>query len=81
MILTLGGLLLLVFLTLWLLRKLTQGRIGSFGTQKKIKILEKRPLSHKTMLYLLELDGKQVFISESQLEVKSLLNLSEVELD
>ena len=80
MILTLGGLLFLVFFTLWALRKLTHGKVGSFGSQKKIKILEKRPLSPKTVLYLIELDGKQVFISESQLEVRSLLNLSETEL-
>lgn len=80
MILTLGGLLLLVFLTLWALRKISHGRVGNFGSQKKIKIIEKRPLSPKTVLYLLELDGKQVFISESQLEVRSILNLSESEL-
>jgi flagellar protein FliO/FliZ len=80
MLLTLGGLLFLVFATLWALRKLSHGRIGNFGAQKRIKLLEKRPLSPKTMLYLVEIDGKQVFVSESQLEVRSLLNLSEMEL-
>ena len=35
MILTLGGLLLLVFFTLWALRKLSHGRVGGFGSQKK----------------------------------------------
>lgn len=74
MILTLGGLLVLVFLTLWLLRKFSQGRMGGFGSTKKIRILEKKPLSPKTILYLVELDGKPVFISESQLEVKILLS-------
>ncbi|MBX9923784.1 MAG: flagellar biosynthetic protein FliO [Rhabdochlamydiaceae bacterium] len=80
MILTLGGLLVLVFLTLWLLRKFSQGRIGGFGSTKKIKILEKKPLSPKTVLYLVELDGKQVFIAESQLEIKTLLS-PQMELD
>ncbi len=74
MILTLGGLLVLVFLTLWLLRKFSHGRLGGFASSKKIKILEKKPLSPKTILYLVELDGKQVFIAESQLEVKMLLS-------
>jgi flagellar biogenesis protein FliO len=74
MILTLAGLLVLVFLTLWLLRKFSQGRLGGFTSSKKIKILEKKPLSPKTILYLVELDGKQVFIAESQLEVKMLLS-------
>ena len=81
MILTLIGLLALVFFTLWALRKLSHGKVGSFGSQKKIKILEKRPLSPKTVLYLLELDGKQVFIAESQLEVKTLLQPVELDLD
>ena len=81
MILTLMGLLLLVFCTLWALRKLSHGKVGSFGSQKKIKILEKRPLSPKTVLYLLELDGKQVFIAESQLEVKTLLQQVEMDLE
>ncbi len=81
MILTLGGLLFLVFFTLWAIRKLSRGKMGTFGSIKKIKILEKRPLSPKTVLYLLELDGKQVFISESQLEVKKLLEPQEIEMD
>ncbi len=73
MILTLIGLLVLVFGTLWILRKLSHGRIGSFSSLKKIKILEKKPLSPKTVLYLIELGGKQIFLTESQLEVKTLL--------
>ena len=77
MILTLGGLLLLVFLTLWVLRKLSHGRMGGFGSPKKIKVLEKRPLSPKTVIYLLELDGKEVFVAESQLEVKTIMTSSE----
>ncbi len=81
MILTLGGLLLLVFLTLWALRKLSHGRMGGFGSQKKIKIVEKRPLSPKTVLYLLELDGKEVFIAESQLEIKTLLSTHAIEME
>jgi len=79
MILTLGGLLLLVFLTLWVLRKLSNGRMGGFGTPKKIKVLEKRPLSPKTVIYLLELNGKEVFVAESQLEVKTILNSSDID--
>ena len=81
MILTLAGLIFLIFFTLWALRRLSSGRIGGFSSQKKIKILEKRPLSPKTAIYLLELDGRQVFIAESQLEVKTLFDPHETELD
>jgi len=81
MILTLAGLVALVFFTLWALRKLSSGKIGGFSSQKKIKILEKRPLSPKTAIYLLELDGRQIFVAESQLEVKTLLNPHEADLE
>ncbi|MCX6987594.1 MAG: flagellar biosynthetic protein FliO [Chlamydiae bacterium] len=74
MLLTLGGLLLLVFLTVWLLKKLTQGKIGAFG-KKHISVIERRPLSPKTVLYLVELEGKQILIAESQLEVTSLATM------
>lgn len=73
MLLTLGGLLSLVFITIWGLKKLKQGRLGGFGSQKKIVILEKKPLSPKTLLYLIELDGKKILLSESQVEVKMLV--------
>ncbi len=42
---------------------------------KNIKILEKRPLSAKSMLYLIEIDGKKAIISESTLEVRKLVDL------
>ncbi len=72
MLITLGGLLALVFLTIWIIRKASNGRFGSLGNQKKIIILEKKPLSPKTLLYLIELDGKKILISESQLEVRTI---------
>ena len=80
MLVTLGGLLALVFLTIWCLKKLKQGRLGGFGSQKKIIILEKKPLSPKTLLYFIELDGKKILLSESQVEVKMLVLPQENEI-
>lgn len=77
---TLGILLLLlalVFLTVWLLRRLSQGRFRSFNQFKSIKILEKRPLSPKSILYLVEVHGKKLLVSESQCEVRSLATIAE----
>lgn len=74
MLLTLGGLLALVFLTIWLLRKLTQGKIGSYG-KKQINVLERRPLSPKTVLYIVEVEGKKILVAESQLEIKRLATI------
>jgi flagellar biogenesis protein FliO len=77
MLTTLGGLLLLVFLTIWILKKLSNGRFGGMGPSKKIIILEKKPLSPKTLLYLVELEGKKILISESQFEVRMLPQTAE----
>lgn len=76
MLATLVGLLLLVFLTFWALRKLSHGKMGGFGSQKKIKVIEKRPLSPKSILYLVEIDNTQILIAESQLEIRRLAQIS-----
>jgi flagellar protein FliO/FliZ len=81
MLLTLGGLVVLIFLTVWLLRRLSQGRLlGGSGASRSIKILEKRALSPKSVLYLIEVGGKQVLIAESHLEVRRLETI-ELEVD
>src|ERR1700687_798706 len=49
MILSLVALLVLVFLTYWLFRKIAHGRLSGFNMNRTIKILEKRPLSAKSM--------------------------------
>lgn len=72
MLLCLAGILLLVFFTAWVLRRLSQGRSGFLNGQKAIKVLEKRSLSPKSVLYLIEVEGQKVLISESQLEVRAL---------
>jgi flagellar biogenesis protein FliO len=74
MFLALIALIVGIFFTVWLLKKLTQGKWAG-GSSKAIKIIEKRPLSPKTMLYIIDVDGQQSVIAESQLEVKHLMNL------
>lgn len=72
MILSMIGLILLVFVSIWLLRRLGQGKFRGFGSHKSISILEKKPLSPKSMLYLIEIEGQKILIAESQLEVRRL---------
>lgn len=74
-ILVLVGLLVLVVLTIWMFKKISSGRFRSFNYMKTIKVIEKRPLSPKSMLYLIEVAGKQILISESQLDVRTLSTL------
>jgi len=76
MIVTFIALLVGIFFTVWILKKLSRGHFNQLNANRAIKILEKRPLSPKTMLYLVELGNKQTLIAESQLEVKSLATLN-----
>lgn len=74
-IVVLVGLLVLIILTVWMFKKISHGRLRSFNYLKSVKVLEKRPLSPKSMLYLIEVSGKQVLIAESQLEVRAVATL------
>jgi len=72
---TLIALLLGIFGAVWALKKLSQGRLSASNNSRSIKVLERRALSHKTVLYLIEADGKKALIAESQLEIKRLIEL------
>lgn len=74
-ILALVGLLLVIFFGIWILRKLSSSRSKQINLLKSVKILEKRPISPKSMLYLIEVAGRKILISESQLEVRPISNL------
>ena len=69
------GLIALIVFTIWMFKRISNGRLRTFNTLKSIKILEKRPLSPKSMLYLIEVSGKHVLISESQLEVRNVATI------
>ena len=71
----LGSLLLLVALlvgTAWILRRLIRHRLTKSNRGQAINILERRVLSPKTMLYLVEVEHRKVLIAESHLEVRRL---------
>lgn len=63
--LTLGAVIVLMIATIYLLRRLASQRSIRYNKQSKIQILERRGVSPKTTLYLLEIDGKKVFFAES----------------
>ena len=72
MFLTLTALVVLLLVSYWFLRRLIQNRSQRGNVDAAIQILEKRMLSPKTMLYLIEVDHKKVLIAESHLEIKRL---------
>ena len=78
MALTFIALLVGIFFTVWILKRLSRGHFKNMNANRAIKILEKRALSPKTMLYLVEIGEKQTLIAESQLEVKSIVTFSAI---
>ena len=77
MIVVLVSLLFIIFFFIWIMRRFTQHRIRLFNQAKHIKIIERRPLSPKTALYIIEIGEKRVLVAESQLEVKTLATLED----
>jgi flagellar protein FliO/FliZ len=78
MCVTLVGLIILIVLSVWMLRRIAQGRFTKFSGPRGIAIVEKRALSQKSMLYLIEVKGKQILIAESQLEVRRLADIEDL---
>jgi len=76
MLLILIALIALIFLTFWIFRRLMRVRLNQANQTKNIKILEKRALSPKSLLYIIEIDGKKILISESNLEVKKIKEIN-----
>ncbi len=60
--LILGGVLIIA----WFLKGYLNRRVKQVNQQNRIKVLERRNLSQKSMLYLIEVGGKQLVISDSQ---------------
>lgn len=77
MVLTMIAIIALLFGTIWFLRRLVQQRLQRGVGEQSIRVLEKKMISPKTMLYLIEADKKKILIAESHLEVKRLENFSE----
>lgn len=72
MMLTMLGLIVLIVISVWLLRRVSHGRMKQMNYGRSIKVLERRPLSAKSILYLVEISGKKVVIAESQVEVRGI---------
>jgi flagellar biogenesis protein FliO len=72
MFLSLIALVALLSITFWFVRRLIQNRLQKGVGVQSIHILEKRMISPKSILYLIEVDNQKVLIAESQLEIRRL---------
>lgn len=77
MMLTLFGLIVFIIISVWMMRRLSHGRMKQMNSGRSIKILERRPLSAKSILYIIEVEGKKILVSESQFEVRTLSPVDE----
>lgn len=78
MMLTLLAIIALIVISVWMLRRVARGRMRQMNYGRTIKIIERRPLSAKSVLYLVEIAGKKVVIAESQLEVRTITTADEL---
>ena len=76
MFITLIALIVLLYASYWFLRRIIQNRMEKGVGERSIQILEKRMISPKTMLYLVEVDNKKILLAESHLEIKGLETFS-----
>jgi len=65
MLFTLAIVLGLILLTLWVLKRLVASRNRTLNRSASIQILERRSLSPKSSLYLVQVDEKKILISDS----------------
>jgi flagellar biogenesis protein FliO len=77
MFIILIALLTLIFITFYMLKRLSKMRNEAANLTKNIKVIERRAISPKTLLYLIEVDGKRSLVSESSLEVRKIKDLDE----
>ncbi len=66
-----------LILTVWLLKKFINSRMQLAAQGKSIQILERRTISPKSILYLLEIDGEKFLISESQVQIQKIERLKD----
>lgn len=67
----------LIFASYWFVKRLSQNRVYGSHSDHLIQIIEKKALSPKTVLYVIEVEGKQVLLAESQVQVKKLESFDE----
>ena len=72
MFFTLLALIILFGVSIWFIRKLIQNRLTRGSGEDLIQIIEKKMISPKTMLYVIEIEGQKVLLAESQLEIRKI---------
>ena len=72
MLATLGLVLALILFIAWFLKRMVNAKIEEANLTSSIKIIDKRNISPKTSVYMIEVNGKGIIVAESQNGVASL---------
>lgn len=67
----------MIGLTIWLIKRFMRTRSEVQNRSNQIQIIEKRVLSPKSMLYLIEVENQKILISESHLEVRPIEKIAD----
>lgn len=73
MLATLGLVIAIILIAAWLLRRLLNTRLEQINTTSTIKIVERRALSPKSSVYLLEIYDKIIVVAETQSGITQLV--------
>ena len=65
MMATLGLIIGLILLVAWFLKRFVNSRMEQMNESSQVQIIERRTLSPKAMLYIIEIDNRRIILAES----------------
>ncbi len=77
MIILLSLLVLVLFVGSWIIRRMLNIRLDQVNETSKIKLLEKRMITSRSGIYLLDVHGKKIVVSESNNGITKIAELEE----
>jgi flagellar biogenesis protein FliO len=80
LILAFVGLILALGLVIWILKKLSGAKKGFFHQSSSLKVIEKKTISPKTVLYVIDYNGQHMLLTESCQHIK-LTDLTQTDQD
>lgn len=72
MMMSLGFIIVIMLLAGWALKRLMGQRVQQANNNSDIKVIERRPLSAKSAVYLLDIHGRTIIVGESATGLHSL---------
>lgn len=77
MLFILGLIITMVVATTWMFRRIGRGKMRTFNSNSAIQILERRAVSQKSFVYLLEVEGTKILVGDSQAGLHGLAVLTD----